>query len=297
MLLSAGVLAMAFALHPQQETPRKTRVGEWEIMMVNAGARRMLAVTSSDVIIQIRSDRNPALIAARGHNCPGKPMIIKVDENAAILLGEKGRRQVKSAVRQMLAGRKATIAYYESPCESASRVEIDLAELAEALDIARSLTDEEKEELEALFVAEEEAHQQAAEDDEKKRNPIGALLNAARDGDLVQVLASMRAGADVNARSGINRYTPLIWASVRGHTDIVYALLEAGAEVEYRLADGQTALMRASDNGHIEIVKALLEAGADVNATTERGMTALRLAELRDHEEIVELLKKAGAKD
>jgi hypothetical protein len=295
MLLRAGLVAIAFALCPLLEATQTTNPGNWEVVMANVGASRSLAVTASNVIIQINEERDPAMITVPGLNCPGKPLILRVDDNEAVLLGEKGRRNVRGAIKQMLSGRKAILAYYERPCETSKRLEIDLTGLAAALERAAALTNEEIEGLEALLVAEEEAQAESALEAEAKRNPTGALLNAARDGNYVQVLALLQAGADVNARSRINGYTPLIWASSRGHTETVHALLEEGAEINARLGDGQTALMRASENGHVEIVKALLEAGADVNASTDRGITALRLAELREHDPIIALLKQAGA--
>jgi ankyrin repeat protein len=54
-----------------------------------------------------------------------------------------------------------------------------------------------------------------------------------------------------------------------------------------------TALMYATIRGHTATVQALLEQGADVNAKTNSGMTALRLA---GYAEIIQMLKKAGAK-
>ena len=52
------------------------------------------------------------------------------------------------------------------------------------------------------------------------------------------------------------------------HTDIVHALLKAGADVDKAQADDfeETALYRASFEGHTDIVRALLDAGADVSA-------------------------------
>ena len=58
------------------------------------------------------------------------------------------------------------------------------------------------------------------------------LLEAAKDGDTkaVEELLTSAAGADVNATDK-DGYTPLHWAALRGHTEIVQALLEAGADV------------------------------------------------------------------
>ena len=52
---------------------------------------------------------------------------------------------------------------------------------------------------------------------------------------------------------------------------MVVAVLKAGADVNAKGTDGQTALMYASSRGHKNVVSALLEAGADVNANTHDG--------------------------
>ena len=60
--------------------------------------------------------------------------------------------------------------------------------------------------------------------------------------------------------------TPLMWASASGNLEVVQQLLERGAIVDRRAADGTTALMLASANGFAETVRALLGRGADVTA-------------------------------
>ncbi len=54
--------------------------------------------------------------------------------------------------------------------------------------------------------------------------------------------------------------------------------------------------MMASANGHTEIVKALIAAGADVNAVSKDGYTAFKKASKKGHTEIVNALIAAGAK-
>ena len=50
--------------------------------------------------------------------------------------------------------------------------------------------------------------------------------------------------------------------------------------------------------GHIEIIKALLAAGADVNIKTKvNGWSVLHIAQLKGHTKIAELLKEYGAKE
>ena len=58
---------------------------------------------------------------------------------------------------------------------------------------------------------------------------------------------------------------------------------------------GMTALMYASNKGHIDIVRALLEAGANVNLRNMDLKTALTMAKEIGRTKIVELLEAAGA--
>lgn len=88
----------------------------------------------------------------------------------------------------------------------------------------------------------------------------------------------------------------LLDVSNKGKTEEVRALLDKGADVNSRDADGRTPLTEAAYNGHAETVKLLLERGGDPNAAKKDGATVYGLANGRGHKEVVELLKKAGAK-
>ena len=87
-------------------------------------------------------------------------------------------------------------------------------------------------------------------------------------------------------------------ASSKGHTEIVHALLEAGADVNLCTSDSKTALMKASACGNLGIVKLLAQAGADVNSASgykRDGCTAITIASSCGHVEIVKYLIEAGA--
>lgn len=74
-------------------------------------------------------------------------------------------------------------------------------------------------------------------------------------------------------------------------------LIGKGALVNSRESrNGATPLMVAAFEGHEDVVRILLEAGADVNAKDAEGNTALSLATTRGHQDVIKLLKAKGAK-
>ena len=101
--------------------------------------------------------------------------------------------------------------------------------------------------------------------------------------------------------------TPLHTAASTGHTEMVSALLKAGADPNAPTTLGlgmlfsDTPLHTAADNGHMEMVSALLKAGADPNAPFTLGLgmlfshTPLNTAANNGHMEMVSALLKAGA--
>jgi truncated hemoglobin YjbI len=76
------------------------------------------------------------------------------------------------------------------------------------------------------------------------------------------VRALVRAGADVNACSGVTRATALHIAARRGHVEIARALLDSGASVNARDRKGDTPLQRAMNCRKNEVSQLLLERGA-----------------------------------
>ncbi|PUE08720.1 hypothetical protein B9Z51_07170 [Limnohabitans sp. T6-5] len=69
--------------------------------------------------------------------------------------------------------------------------------------------------------------------------------------------------------------TPLMMAALRGHLNLVQALLERGVEVN---KPGWTALHYAAAGGHTTIVDLLIKHGALVNAESPNGTTPLMMA-------------------
>ena len=84
------------------------------------------------------------------------------------------------------------------------------------------------------------------------------LLIGARFGFSKLAKLELEMGANVDAVSGVEGLTPLIWASMAGHANIIELLLQYDAKPEFRTRLGNSALMYAIANGYHEIVKILL---------------------------------------
>jgi ankyrin repeat protein len=113
------------------------------------------------------------------------------------------------------------------------------------------------------------------------------------DPRLIQVL--LEAGADPNARLN-NGNSVLDEAASLGHIDLVELLLKAGAEPNPpENSIGQSALCAASGGGHVEMVRLLLDRGANVNCVDAYKATPLMAAAHAWRIEIVDILLGAGA--
>ncbi|KAI9433551.1 hypothetical protein H4582DRAFT_987135, partial [Lactarius indigo] len=122
----------------------------------------------------------------------------------------------------------------------------------------------------------------------------GTPLHAAfekRDIDIVWLL--LENGADVNIRSYWGR-TPLYWASLQGFPDVTRWLLRHGVDVTAQQDDQWTALHVAAWNGHLEVAEILLEHNAEVNASEEDNHVPLHYAAEGEHLELVQLLLNHG---
>ncbi|MEV6106422.1 ankyrin repeat domain-containing protein [Streptomyces sp. NPDC051940] len=123
-----------------------------------------------------------------------------------------------------------------------------------------------------------------------------ALYEAAVEGrsDLVRVL--LRHGADPDAPGPQDEDgLPLCAAACWGHTEAVAELITAGADVNLREWDGNTALLWAAENGHTSTLRLLLGHGADTSVADEAGRTPLHRAAARGSLQVVEALVQAGA--
>lgn len=107
--------------------------------------------------------------------------------------------------------------------------------------------------------------------------------------DLVDALLQRRARLNFRNRNG---ETALSIAAFMGNMAYVQRIVESGAEVNFF---GWPPITYAAFNNHPAIVEYLIRKGADVNAKTETGSTALSLAARNGHTEIVKLLLRYEA--
>jgi hypothetical protein len=84
------------------------------------------------------------------------------------------------------------------------------------------------------------------------------LLIGARFGFPKLAKLELEMGANVDIVCGSDQRTPLIWAAMNGHIQVVQLLLLYGADSELKTTSGDNALVFAKANGHSEIVKLLL---------------------------------------
>ena len=122
------------------------------------------------------------------------------------------------------------------------------------------------------------------------------LVQAASRGELEKVRAMLDHGAVVKGNNKM--LTALHWAVTMGHRDVVALLIERGANVEAKAADGHTPLHMAAREGDAQMVQCLLEARANPNSTNNASQTAvdLALAFAEDEPEVAQVLLAAGAR-
>ncbi|MGB0953498.1 MAG: ankyrin repeat domain-containing protein, partial [Planctomycetota bacterium] len=105
----------------------------------------------------------------------------------------------------------------------------------------------------------------------------------------------LQAGCDVAAVDE-DRWTALHFASETMNPDIMDILIAAGAKVDARTADMDTALILAGGySENLEVALALLEAGADLEAANDSRMTPLLQACMSNGIGMVRFLLEQGA--
>ena len=129
--------------------------------------------------------------------------------------------------------------------------------------------------------------------DAKQTNDSGETLlhiaSAMGHSEIVKHLLSI--GLLVNAEDSLN-CTPLVRAIMSDHHDTALALMKQGANVNHiNKEERMPPLFYAVWKGNPKLIIALINAGADVNFKNENGDTALDLAESMSHLDAANILK------
>jgi ankyrin repeat protein len=105
-----------------------------------------------------------------------------------------------------------------------------------------------------------------------------ALMLAANANDLASANLLIEAGASVNRPN----WTPLHYASSKGHTAMMRLLIENDAYIDAESPNGTTPLMMAAYYASPNAVKLMLEEGSDPLLKNQDGQSALDMALVKD---------------
>lgn len=160
------------------------------------------------------------------------------------------------------------------------------AVLAELLKRQASVNACEAENKTALMLSAEAGHSgitqmlidHAADTTLRNNNGLSALTVACHFNRPECVIALLAHRMDPNERVTGQHNTVLMHAAEAGYFDVVTALLNASASVDYRGVANATALMLGASKGHVRIVDALLGHSANPSLYDEGRRTALRSA-------------------
>lgn len=122
------------------------------------------------------------------------------------------------------------------------------------------------------------------------------LMEAASGGHVKVAKLLLDNNAGINTHSSEFKESALTLACYKGHVDMVFFLLQRGADQEHKTDEMHTALMEASMDGHVEVAKLLLDHGAQVNMPADSFESPLTLAACGSHVELAQLLLEHGAK-
>ena len=118
------------------------------------------------------------------------------------------------------------------------------------------------------------------------------LLQATQRGDKEAVLKLLQDGADINVRDAQGRTSVMI-ATYQHNTDMVRTLLQEGADINIRDNNKENPLLHAGAQGWLDILRLAIEAHADTRLTNRFGGISIIPASERGHVEVVrELLTR-----
>jgi ankyrin repeat protein len=112
--------------------------------------------------------------------------------------------------------------------------------------------------------------------------------------EIVELL--LQYAVDINEINGKGQ-SPLLWATIKGRTNICQQLVDHNADVDlYSHKTGTTSLMQAASKGHLDIVRLLVKHNAQIDLISKCGsVNALAFAMSWGQPRVVQLLLESGA--
>ena len=120
------------------------------------------------------------------------------------------------------------------------------------------------------------------------------LISAVAENDAKTVAALIEKGADANYKDFSGK-VPLRIAMENNNKNMISLLLEKGANIECEDNRGCTPLQSAVENGNVDMVTFLLEKGAFINCKDSLGQTPLLMALRYNNKNMISLLLEKGA--
>lgn len=120
------------------------------------------------------------------------------------------------------------------------------------------------------------------------------FVKAVKQGNLPAVQALAAAEPSLVHLKDADDATPLHYAAWKGHTEVVRALLDLGAQIDACSQDGHyggTPLHAAAHGNQKEVAALLLERGANKSIVSCNGRTPLQETEIHDATAVARLLK------
>lgn len=128
-----------------------------------------------------------------------------------------------------------------------------------------------------------------------KLSDMTKLHQAVAAGDYNSVKKILKKGlCDPNYKDvDWNDRTPLHWAAIRGHMEVIHLLIQYGARPCLVTDVGWTAAHFAAESGHLNVLKALHALHAAIDAADFFGDTPKRIAQIYGQKDCVDFLDTA----
>ena len=131
---------------------------------------------------------------------------------------------------------------------------------------------------------------------EAKDNYGNSIIHIASEHGLLQIIQYLIEKQNIDKDSkGANQRTPLHYACLNNHLEIVEYLLSQKANLEAKDKNEKTPLHYACEGCFLPIAEFLISKGADIEATDKYKRTPLYLASQEGHLSIIEYLISKGA--